>query len=107
MSWAATEFETLDLGDTRLNKRAVNLIENLSAKPTASIPQACGDWSDTQAAYRFFANKKVDWQAILAPHIQNSIVRMATHAVVLCIQDSTELDFRRFPENIIPKSVVG
>ena len=93
MIWTATEFETLDLGDTRLNKRALNLIENLSAKPTASIPQACGDWGDTQAAYRFFANEKVDWQAILAPHIQSSIVRMATHAVVLCIQDSTELDF--------------
>jgi len=51
MSWAETEFETLDLGDTRLNKRAINLIEDFSAKPTASIPQACGDWADTQAAH--------------------------------------------------------
>ena len=93
MSWADTEFETLDLGDTRLNKRAINLIEDFSAKPVASIPQACGDWADTQAAYRFFANDKVEWEAILAPHIKHSVVRMAAHAVVLCIQDSTELDF--------------
>jgi len=33
MSWAEAEFETLDLGDTRLNKRTINLIEDFSAKP--------------------------------------------------------------------------
>ena len=93
MSWAATEFETLDLGDPRRNRRAISLIEDFSAKPTASIPKACGDWSDTQAAYRFFSNDKVEWSAILAPHIKNSVLRMAAHDVVLCIQDTTELDF--------------
>ena len=93
MSWADTEFETLDLGDKRLNKRAIKLLDDFSAKPTASIPQACGDWADTQAAYRFFANENVDWQDILAPHIKNSVARMAAHDVVLCIQDTTELDF--------------
>lgn len=93
MSWADTELETLDLGDSRLNKRAISLVEAFSAKPTASIPKACGGWADTQAAYRFFSNEKVDWQAILAPHIQNSVVRMAAYDVVLCIQDTTELDF--------------
>ena len=41
MSWADTEFETLDLGDQRLNNRAIKLLDDFSAKPTASIPQAC------------------------------------------------------------------
>jgi hypothetical protein len=93
MSWAATEFESLDLGDPRRKRRAISLIDDFSAKPTASIPQACGDWSDTQAAYRFFSNEKVDWTAILASHIKSSVARMARHDVVLCIQDTTELDF--------------
>ena len=93
MSWAATEFESLDLGDPRRNRRAIRLMEKLSAKPTASIPGACGDWADTIGAYRFFNNEDVEWPAILAPHIQNSVARMATHDVVLCIQDTTELDF--------------
>jgi hypothetical protein len=93
MSWAATEFESLDLGDPRRNRRAIHLIEKLSAKPTASIPGACGDWADTIGAYRFFNNEAVEWPAILAPHIQNSVSRMAAHDVVLCIQDITELDF--------------
>ena len=46
MGWAATEFETIDLGDERRNKRAIRLVERLSAQPTASVPQACGDWAD-------------------------------------------------------------
>ena len=93
MSWAATEFESINLGDPRRNRRAIRLIERLSAKPTASIPQACGDWADTMAAYRFFGNEQIEWAGILAPHIESSVARMAAHPVVLCIQDTTELDF--------------
>ena len=68
MGWASTEFETIDLGDERRNKRAIRLVERLSAQPTASVPQACGDWADTIAAYRFFNNEAVDWRAILGAH---------------------------------------
>ena len=93
MSWAVTEFESINLGDPRRNRRAIRLIERLSAKPTASIPQACGDWADTMAAYRFFGNEEIEWEGILAPHIESSVARMAVHPVVLCIQDTTELDF--------------
>ena len=93
MGWAETEFETIDLGDERRNKRAIRLIERLSAQPTASVPQACGDWADTMAAYRFFDNEEVDWRAILGAHTNCAMARMATHEVVLCIQDTTELDF--------------
>ncbi len=93
MGWASTEFETIDLGDERRNNRAIRLVERLSAQPTASVPQACGDWADTIAAYRFFNNEEVHWQAILGAHIDCAIKRMAAHEVVLCIQDTTELDF--------------
>ena len=54
MGWAGTEFETIDLGDEQRNKRAIRLVERFSAQPMASVPQACGDWADTMAAYRFF-----------------------------------------------------
>lgn len=93
LSWAATEFESLDLGDPRRKRRLITLAEDFSAKPTASIPQTCGDWADTQAAYRFFSNDKVEWKDILGAHIQSSVARMAGQDVVLCIQDTTELDF--------------
>ena len=53
----------------------------------------CGDWADTIAAYRFFNNEAVDWRAILGAHTDCAMTRMAAHEVVLCIQDTTELDF--------------
>lgn len=93
MSWAATEFKELDLGDKRLNKRAVLLAERLASNPTASIPGACGGWAETAAAYRFLAQEELEWRDILAPHWDCSVERMRAHDVVLCIQDTTELDF--------------
>ncbi|MFC0695928.1 IS4 family transposase, partial [Paraburkholderia humisilvae] len=44
-------------------------------------------------AYRFFDNDKVEWHAILEPHWQRTQERMQAHRVVLCVQDTTELDF--------------
>ena len=93
MGWAGTEFETIDLGDERRIKRAIRLVERLSAQPMASVPQACGDCADTMAAYRFFNNEEIDWRAILGAHADCARTRMAAHEVVLCIQDTTELDF--------------
>jgi hypothetical protein len=91
MSWAAEEFKDIDLGDRRLDKRTVLLAERLAANPLASIPQACGGWAETQAAYRFLAQDDIEWEAILAPHWQSAEVRMRAHRVVLCLQDTTEL----------------
>ena len=91
MSWAAEEFREIDLGDKRLDKRAVVLMDKLSARPTASIPSACGGWAETQAAYRFLSNDGVTWESILTPHWQCSRERMAEQPVVLCLQDTTEL----------------
>ena len=68
-------------------------MERMVADPTASVPQACQGWGETIAAYRFFDNEKVQWHAILEPHWQQTQKRMQTHQVVLCLQDTTELDF--------------
>ena len=91
--WAATEFAQLDLGDARLDKRARILMERFAADPTASVPKACLGWGETMGAYRFFDNDSVEWQDILAPHWQQTKQRMAVQPVVLCLQDTTELDF--------------
>jgi hypothetical protein len=87
------EFEQLNLGDARLDKRARILMERMAADPMASVPKACRGWGETMAAYRFFDNDSVDWRAILAPHWQQTEKRMAAHPVILCLQDTTELDF--------------
>ena len=44
MSWVAQEFETLDLGDARLNKRAVLLAElELRLQPVAGLMDALNE----------------------------------------------------------------
>ena len=92
------EFAGAALGDERLNQRLVKLATRFADKPTASIPGACEDWSETQAAYRFFEQssdqkRQLGWQDILAPHMACTEARMRQHPVVLCLQDTTELDF--------------
>ena len=68
-------------------------MESMAATPTASVSKACNGWGETVAAYRFFDNANVDWRAILKPHWQQTAQRMAAQSVVLCLQDTTELDF--------------
>ncbi len=93
LAWAGTEFNGIDLGDKRLNKRAVKLLDTFSEKPTLSIPGACNGWGETQAAYRFLAHDDITWADILAPHQKKTHARIREHAVALCIDDTTELDF--------------
>ncbi len=93
MNWAARETRTADLGDQRLNKRMTKLLDRALSQPTASIPVSCRGWQETLAAYRFFDNPKVTAESVLAPHRAATRERMAEHALVLCVQDTTELDY--------------
>ena len=92
MRWAAEAFRGIDRGDKRRDRRAVKLVERLAELPTASIPGACNGWAETQAAYRFLRSEDCDWLEILAAHRPCTCARIAEQRVVLCIQDTTELD---------------
>jgi hypothetical protein len=54
-------------------------------------------WSDTQGAYRFFSNARVTPEKTLQPHRQATLRRMREHAVVLIVQDTSELDYTSHP----------
>lgn len=91
------EFSGAALGDPRLTKRLIRLVDDLSAEPTKSIPQACGGLAETKAAYRLLDNGAVDWRAVLAAHGEPTVARMGRETRVLCVQDTTELDFTSQP----------
>ena len=97
MSWAQQEFETLEIGDARRTQRLIKLVDDLSAQPTGSIPLACGGWAETKAAYRLLNNPALEWREILEVHTERTVERMQGQAVVLCLQDTTELDFTSQP----------
>jgi hypothetical protein len=89
----ADELKTIKIGDKRLDKRAVTLLSRLAQNPQASIPAACQGWSETDAAYKFLANRKVNEKKILRAHAEATVERCAQEPVVLVVQDSTELDY--------------
>jgi hypothetical protein len=99
-TWVQDELRTADFGDKRLNKRFAKLLDQLSSKPSESIPTACGGSADINAAYRFFSNDKVTPDKVLAPHREATIQRCHEHKVVLIAQDTSEFDLTRAQEEV-------
>ncbi len=96
--WVAQELKQGGLPDARLEQRMRRLVESLGARPTASIPQACGEWASTKAAYRFFDNDRVTHAAILASHQEACWERVQEAGLVLVVQDTTSLDYTDHPD---------
>jgi hypothetical protein len=97
MNWADAEMATADLGDERLNRRLAVVLKRLGDDPSASIPVACRGWAEVQGAYRLLDQENVTWEAVLEPHWACTQERMRAHPLVLCLQDTTELDFTTQP----------
>jgi len=95
--WAKVEFGGCALGDARLTRRLISLARDFYAQPTASLPCACGSRAKTKAAYRFLGNERTTMQTLLEPHYRSTEARMAAHAVVLAVQDSTSLNYTAHP----------
>lgn len=97
-NWCNEEFANVNLKDARLNNRCQTLAADLAMQPNVPINQACEDWADTKAAYRFFDNDKVTSERILSPHKQRTIERMGEHCVVLAVQDTSFLNYSHHPQ---------
>jgi len=98
ISWTVEEFSKVSFQDKRLNKRCQKIASDLEQQPSEPINQACDDWADTKAAYRFFDNPKVTAEKIVRPHSQRTVQRMKAHALVLAIQDTTFLNYTHHPQ---------
>jgi hypothetical protein len=99
VEWVAREFVGADLSDKRLDRRLLKTAEQLAKSPASPINEACGDWASTQAAYRLFDNPKASPAAILEPHIQATIKRMAAHCgPVLVMQDTVFFSYGQHPQ---------
>ena len=98
--WVKDELDSIQLGDERLDDRAGIVLDRLASRPTVSIPAACRGWAETQAAYRFFDNEAVTDAAVLAPHREAALRRIAQEPVVLLPQDGTEFDYTTKQEKI-------
>lgn len=95
--WAAEELAAIELHDARLNRRCQELAVAFGHPADAPINQACEDWADTKAAYRFFDNANVAPEKILKPHSQRTVERLRAYPLVLAVQDSSYLDYTHHP----------
>src|SRR5262245_39409640 len=94
--WVQKEVEGGEFGDRRLRKRCEKVLAALSGPMGSSLPLACQDWANTQAAYRFLANARVSEREILAGHFQATRDRAAaTEGPLLVLHDTTEFSFTR------------
>lgn len=97
MGWAADEFKEVDLGDKRLDSRLIKLCDSFSKAPESPINQACANWAETKAAYRFFKNENVDVERIMSAHRDKTFGRAVNHRTVLALQDTSYLVYTNHP----------
>ena len=96
--WATEELANVDLGDTRLNTRLAKLCDRFSEAPESPINQACADWAETKAAYRFFRNEQVDARAIMKAHRLKTAERAQRYKTILAIQDTSYFVYTSHPK---------
>jgi hypothetical protein len=97
-NWALKEFQLTNLGDQRLNKRLSMLTERFSKSPESPINQACENWAETKAAYRFFQNDSISYREITKGHIEATKQRCSEFSTILAIQDTTYFNYSSHPE---------
>jgi hypothetical protein len=97
-SWVRDEFLSADLGDERLNRRLMTISERFAQSPVSPINQACDDWTETKAAYRFFRNDNVAYRDITKGHCIATKERCREYPTVLAIQDTTYFNYSQHPQ---------
>jgi hypothetical protein len=90
-SWAAEELKYANLPDKRLNKRLITIVKNLASQPSASIPQASGDWANTKATYNFWDSERIEYEDIIDAHRRKTAERASSEKVILAIQDTGDI----------------
>lgn len=91
--WAAQQFAPVQLGDHRLNRRALEMGAKMAAHPAASLPNQMEGRSALVGAYRVLNSEQVTMEALLAPHRQQTLAAAGRYPAVLLVEDTTELDY--------------
>ena len=91
--WAARQWASTALGDARRTQVAVQMGTRMAADPQASLPQQMQNPAALKAAYRLLNNPQVTMDGLLQPHWEQTRTAARWAAVVLLVQDTTELNY--------------
>ena len=78
--------------DPRLTRRLAMMLEDWSPQRQASIPECSRSAAVAKASYRLLSNPRVAAVAVQRSHREATWQRMAGHAVVLAVADTTSFN---------------
>lgn len=87
------EFESNDLGDARLDRRLLSIVDALTRHPEASFPAALGSTAEVEAFYRLLRNEQLTYKKVTQSHRDTTAARCAEFKEVLVIHDWTEFNW--------------
>jgi Transposase DNA-binding/Transposase DDE domain len=93
--FAQSEFGFAQLGDKRRSARLISIATQLANNPGGTLPQAFPELNDLKAAYRFFKQKGVSFESVIAPHLERTRQNCREPGEYLLIEDTSLLDFSR------------
>ena len=90
----------VDLGDARLNARAVRMLSQRWARPAKSFYRSFDNAAEAKGAYKMIENARheISLGSLLAPHQLQTARRMAAEKLVLLAQDTTGLSYNTLAE---------
>jgi hypothetical protein len=97
VAWAIGQWNTVELGDARLTRRAVHMGTAMAVHPAQSLPQQCGDPAALKGAYGLLNHPGVTLEQLATPHWEHTRHAAAQAEVVLLVQDTSELDYTPHP----------
>jgi hypothetical protein len=87
------EFRGAVLGDARRGARLERIGRALARNPGHSFPEAMGTEGQLEGLYRFLSNNEVTFEAVHAPHAEQTRLRCQEHDHVLVLHDTTIVKF--------------
>ena len=93
-----SEYSKCDFGDKRLNNRAVKIGTALSNRYGQPLSQVFPHASDLKRTYEFFTNSKTSFENVIEPAHLSTAELIAPTSMVLCVGDTTYLDFKAIKE---------
>jgi hypothetical protein len=91
--WAAEQWSEVDLGDVRLNRRAVQVGGAMAKHPSGSLPRQMQDAAALRAAYGLLNHNRITLEKLSEPHWNKTRREGEQHDVVLFVQDTTQVDY--------------
>ncbi len=102
-----SEYSKCDFGDKRLNHRAIKIGTALSNRYGQPLSQVFPNASDLKRTYEFFTNSKTSFDNVIEPAHYSTAELIAPIPVVLCVGDTTYLDFKAIQEKRAEYGPIG